>query len=95
MIPFLAASNGGTPVPVVSSAMYQVNPAAPSAGGYDGYNANAQLKWQLITFLNSYNYDISAVKNIYWDVASWLCQIKSKTTHLSLKVHIVTDLSLK
>ena len=44
MIPFLAASNGGTPVPVVSSAMYQVNPAAPSAGGYDGYNANAQLK---------------------------------------------------
>ncbi|KAJ1392721.1 Zinc finger C2H2 superfamily [Sesbania bispinosa] len=34
------ASNGAPPT--VSSAMYQANPSAPSTGGYDSYNANAQ-----------------------------------------------------
>ncbi|XP_028762274.1 U1 small nuclear ribonucleoprotein C [Neltuma alba] len=32
-------SNGA---PVASSAMYQANPPAPSSGGYEGFNANAQ-----------------------------------------------------
>nr|AFK36549.1 unknown [Lotus japonicus] len=34
------ASNGAPSM--VSSAMYQPNPSAPSSGGYDNYNANAQ-----------------------------------------------------
>lgn len=36
-----APPSNGAPS-MASSAMYQTNPPAPSSGGYDNYNANAQ-----------------------------------------------------